>query len=61
MELKDYNFRANLIGEIRSLSSQMRSTPEETIEMCLRMHLCLPVPKKWEKDSWIVNKLEIIR
>ena len=35
MELKDFHFPTDLTGEIRTLSSQMQSTPEETIYMCL--------------------------
>ena len=61
MELKDFHFPADLKGELRTLSSQMQSTPEETIYMSLRMHFRLPVPEKWRKDSWIMKNLEIIR
>ena len=61
MELKDFHFPADLRGELRTLSSQMQSTPEETIYMCLRMHFSLPVPEKWRRDSWIVKNLEIVR
>ena len=64
MELKDYKFPADLTGEIRTLSNQMQSTPEETIYMCLRMYFSLPVPErfqKWNIESWRVSQVDIIR
>ena len=51
----ELNFTPDLKREINSLASQMKSTKEETIIMCLRMYFCLPVPEKWMKDSWITN------
>ena len=51
----ELNLQPELIREINSLSFQMESTVHETIEMCLRMHFCLPVPENWRKDSWITN------
>ena len=51
----ELNLQPELIREINSLSFQMKSTAHETIEMCLRMHFCLPVPENWRKDSWITN------
>ena len=51
----ELNLQPALIRELNSLSFQMKSTAPETIEMCLRMHFCLPVPDRWRKDSWITN------
>ena len=51
----ELNLQPDLKREITSLAIQMKSTVTETIEMCLRMHFCLPVPDRWRKDSWITN------
>tara|TARA_B100000949_G_C14003532_1_gene334209 strand:- start:239 stop:457 length:219 start_codon:yes stop_codon:yes gene_type:complete len=51
----ELNLQPEVKREISSLAIQMKSTPPETIEMCLRMHFCLPVPNKWRKDSWITS------
>ena len=51
----ELNLQPDLIRELNSLSFQMKSTAHVTIENCLRMHFCLPVPEKWRKDSWITN------
>ena len=51
----ELNLQPDLKREITSLAIQMKSTAHETIEMCLRMHFCLPVPDRWRKDSWITN------
>ena len=51
----ELNFTPDIKRDIISLASQMKSKKEETITMCLRMYFCLPVPKKWRKDSWITN------
>ena len=51
----ELNLQPDLKREITSLAIQMKSTGPETIEMCLRMHFCLPVPDRWRKDSWITN------
>ncbi len=58
--LMELNFQPELKREINSLATQMNSTASETVVMCLRQHFCLPVPSKWRKDSWIMNKVEII-
>ena len=51
----ELNLQPELIREINSLSFQMKSTTHETIENCLRMHFCMPVPEHWRKDSWITS------
>ena len=51
----ELNLQPEVKREISSLAIQMKSTPHETIENCLRMHFCLPVPNKWRKDSWITS------
>ena len=60
MELEDYQFTKELENQIRSLSSQMESSTQETVVMVLRNHFCLPVPEKWKKDSWITSSVDII-
>ena len=51
----ELNLPPELIREINSLSFQMKSTVHVTIENCLRMHFCMPVPERWRKDSWITS------
>ena len=41
------------IPAIQSLSTQMKCPPEESLEMSLREHFCLPRPQKWMRDSWV--------
>ena len=61
MELEDYQFTKDLESQIKYLSSQMKSSPQETVVMVLRNHFCLPVPEgKLKKDSWITSAVDII-
>jgi hypothetical protein len=60
MELEDYKFTKDLENQIRFLSSQMESSSQETVVMVLRNNFYLPVPEKWEKDSWITSSVNII-
>ena len=39
----------------QSLSTQMKCSPEETLEMSLREHFCLPRPQRWMRESWITG------
>ena len=43
------------IPAIQSLSTQMKCSPEETLEMSLREHFCLPRPQRWIRESWITG------
>jgi hypothetical protein len=60
MGLEDYKFTKDLENQIRFLSSQMESSSQETVVMVLRNNFYLPVPEKWEKDSWITSSVNII-
>ena len=51
----ELNLHPEVKREISSLAIQMKSNSHETIEMCLRLHFCLPVKDRWRKDSWITN------
>ena len=39
-------------GAIWSLSTQMKCSPEETLEMSIREHFCLLRPQRWIRESW---------
>ena len=55
MELKDFKLSPEVKSAILSLSNQMHCSPEETLEMSLREHFCLPRPQKWRTESWITG------
>ena len=55
MELKDFQLSPEVRNAIQSLSIKMKSSPEETLEMSLREHFCLPRPQKWKRESWITG------
>ena len=40
-------------GAIWSLSTQMKCSPEETLEMSIREHFSLPRPQRWMRESWV--------
>ena len=62
LKLKDYGFPSDLENQIYSLSLKMNSSVPETVQMVLRNHFCLPVPKKWkpDTDSWITSAVDIV-
>jgi len=62
MELKDYQFPQDLENQIYSLSLKKDASASEVVQMVLRNHFSLPVPKKWEPDtdSWIQSRAEIV-
>ena len=55
MELKNLRLSPQVKSAILSLSTRMDSSPEETLEMSLREHFCLPRPQKWRTESWITG------
>ena len=62
MELKEYGFPSDLENQIYSLSLKKNSSASEVVQMVLRNHFSLPVPKKWkpDKDSWITSAVDIV-
>jgi len=62
VELKDYQFPKDLENQIYSLSLTKDSSASEVVQMVLRNHFSLPVPKKWkpDTDSWIQTRAEIV-
>ena len=55
MELKDFRLSPQVKSAILSLSTRMHCSLEETLEMSLREHFCLPRPQKWRTESWITG------
>ena len=53
LELNQFHLSPEVKSKIRSLSTQMKCSPEETLEMSLREHFCLPRPQRWMKESWV--------
>ena len=53
LELNQFRLSPEVKSAIQSLSTQMKCSPEETIEMSLREHFCLPRPQRWMRESWI--------
>ena len=59
LELNKLHLSPEVRNAIRSLSTQMKCSPEETLEMSLREHFCLPRPQRWMKESWVQGGIEI--
>ena len=55
LELNQFHLSPEVKNAIQSLSTQMKCSPEETLEMSLREHFCLPRPQKWRTESWITG------
>ena len=53
LELNQFHLSQEVRSAIQSLSNQMHCSPEETIEMSLREHFCLPRPQRWIRESWV--------
>ena len=53
LELNHFRLSPEVRSAIQSLSTQMKCSPEETLEMSLREHFCLPRPQRWMKESWV--------
>ena len=55
LELTQFHLSLEVRSAIQSLSTQMKCSPEETLEMSLREHFCLPRPQRWIRESWITG------
>ena len=55
LELTQFHLSLEVKNAIQSLSTQMKCSPEESLEMSLREHFCLPRPQKWRTESWITG------
>ena len=53
LELTQFHLSLEVRSAIQSLSTQMKCSPEETLEMSFREYFCLPKPQRWIKESWI--------
>ena len=55
LELNQFHLSLEVKNAIQSLSTQMKCSPEETLEMSLREYFCLPRPQRWIRESWITG------
>ena len=55
LELNQFRLSQEVKSAIKSLSTKMECSPEETLEMSLREHFCLPRPQRWRTESWITG------
>ena len=53
LELNQFHLSPEVRSAIQSLSTQMKCSPEETLEMSLRKHFCLPRSERWMRESWV--------
>ena len=53
LELNQFHLSPEVKSAIQSLSTLMKCSPEETLEMSLREHFCLPRPQRWMRESWV--------
>ena len=55
LELNQFHLSPEVMSAIQSLSTKMECSTEETLEMSLREHFCLPRPQRWMRESWITG------
>ena len=60
LELNQFRLSPQVKSAIQSLSTKMKCSPEESLEMSLREHFCLPRPQKWRKDSRVQGGVDFI-
>ena len=53
LELNQLHLSPEVKSAIQSLSTKMKCSPEETLEMSLRENFCLTRPQRWIRESWI--------
>ena len=53
LELNQFHLSPEVMSAIQSLSTKMECSIEETTEMSLREHFCLPRPQRWIRESWV--------
>ena len=53
MELRNIGFSQQVWDQLHSIGRQKEAPPLETLEMTLRQHFGMSVPKKWIRDSWV--------
>ena len=53
LELNQFHLSPEVKSKIHSLSTKMECSPEESLEMSLREHFCLPRPQRWIRESWV--------
>ena len=53
LELTQFHLSLEVRSAIQSLSTKMECSPEESLEMSLREHFCLPKPQRWIRESWV--------
>ena len=53
LELTQFHLSQEVRSAIQSISTQMKCSPEETLEMSLREHFCLPRPQRLMRESWV--------
>ena len=53
LELTQFHLSLEVRSPIQSLSTKMECSTEETLEMSLKEHFCLPRPQRWIREFWI--------
>ena len=53
LELTQFHLSLEVRSAIQSLSTKMECSTEETLEMSLREHFCIPRPQRWIREFWI--------
>ena len=61
LELNQFHLSPEVKNAIQSLSTKMECSPEESLEMSLREHFCLPRPQRWIREFWIQGKVVLER
>ena len=59
LELNQFHLSPEVMSAIQSLSTKMECSPEETLEMSLREHFCLPRPQRWMRESWVQGGVDL--
>ena len=53
LELNQFHLSPEVRSALQSLSTKMKCSPEEILEMSLREHFCLPRCKRWMREFWV--------
>ena len=61
LELNQFHLSPEVKSKIRSLSTKIECSPEESLEMSLREHFCLPRPLRWIRESWVQGGVGSLR
>ncbi len=61
LELNQFHLSQEVKSTIRSLSTQIKCSPEESLEMSLREHFCLPTEYQYEFEQEMLKHVHDLK